>query len=124
MIKIAVYIEKFVAYVDLRLAERRGSDVTQLPRAVVDRAAGSRTRRCAQAPQTPCRRFPINRLPGEASSSAASFRRQAPQLFYSTSNSPAAPIPPPTHMVTTTQRTPRLLPSISAWPTMRAPDIP
>src|SRR5439155_25778304 len=44
--------------------------------------------------------------------------------IYSTSKSPAAPMPPPTHMVTTTQRTPRLLPSISAWPTMRAPDIP
>ena len=41
-----------------------------------------------------------------------------------TSNSPAAPWPPPMHMVTTTYLTPRRLPSISAWPTMRAPLMP
>ena len=32
------------------------------------------------------------------------------------SNSPAAPWPPPMHMVTTTRLAPRRLPSISAWP--------
>ena len=42
----------------------------------------------------------------------------------STSNRPAAPIPPPTHMVTTTWRTPRRRPSMRAWPVMRAPDMP
>ena len=41
-----------------------------------------------------------------------------------TSNRPAAPIPPPTHMVITTYLTPRRLPSISAWPIMREPLIP
>ena len=50
-----------------------------------------------------------------------SCRRGAHQ---STSNSPAAPMPPPTHIVTTTYLTPRRLPSISACPTRRAPDIP
>jgi hypothetical protein len=45
-------------------------------------------------------------------------------LLYTTSNSPAAPIPPPMHMVTTTYFTPRRLPSISAWPTRRLPVIP
>ena len=36
MIKITVHIEKFVAYVDLGLAETRRSNVTQSPKAVVD----------------------------------------------------------------------------------------
>ena len=43
---------------------------------------------------------------------------------HSTSNSPAAPMPPPTHIVTTTYFAPRRLPSISAWPVRRAPDMP
>jgi len=43
---------------------------------------------------------------------------------YPTSNNPAAPIPPPTHIVTTTYFAPRRLPSISAWPVIRAPDMP
>src|SRR5206468_156124 len=43
---------------------------------------------------------------------------------YTTSNNPAAPIPPPTHMVTTTRLAPRRRPSMSAWPTSRAPDMP
>ena len=42
----------------------------------------------------------------------------------STSNSPAAPIPPPTHIVTMTCFTPRRLPSMRAWPVMRAPLMP
>ncbi len=46
------------------------------------------------------------------------------EACYSTSNSPAAPMPPPTHMVTTTYFTPRRLPSSRAWPTMRAPLMP
>ena len=41
-----------------------------------------------------------------------------------TSNSPAAPIPPPTHIVITTYLTPRRLPSISACPVIRDPLIP
>ena len=44
--------------------------------------------------------------------------------LYRTSKSPAAPMPPPTHMVTTMYRTPRRLPSRRAWPTILAPDIP
>ena len=35
------------------------------------------------------------------------------------SNNPAAPMPPPTHIVTTTYLTPRRLPSIKAWPVRR-----
>lgn len=45
-------------------------------------------------------------------------------LAQATSNSPAAPIPPAMHIVTTTNFTPRRLPSISACPTSRAPDMP
>src|SRR5581483_32004 len=41
-----------------------------------------------------------------------------------TSNSPAAPMPPPTHIVTTTCVAPRRRPSMSACPTSRAPDMP
>src|SRR5262249_37471238 len=37
---------------------------------------------------------------------------------------PAAPIPPPMHIVTTTCFTPRRRPSISAWPTRREPETP
>ena len=40
------------------------------------------------------------------------------------SNRPAAPMPPPMHMVTTPYLAPRRLPSIKTWPVMRAPDIP
>ena len=40
---------------------------------------------------------------------------------YTTSNSPAAPMPPPMHIVTTTRLAPRRLPSMSAWPTSRWP---
>src|SRR6218665_3600132 len=44
--------------------------------------------------------------------------------IYSTSKTPAAPMPPPMHMVTHTRRAPRRLPSISAWPVRRWPDTP
>jgi hypothetical protein len=44
--------------------------------------------------------------------------------FYATSKRPAAPMPPPTHMVTTTYFTPRRFPSMRAWPTIRAPLMP
>ena len=44
--------------------------------------------------------------------------------YQATSNNPAAPMPVPTHMVTTTYLTPRRLPSISAWPTRREPVVP
>ena len=40
------------------------------------------------------------------------------------SNRPAAPWPPPMHMVMTAYFTPRRLPSIRAWPVMRAPLMP
>mgnify|MGYP000933125057 CR=1 FL=1 len=43
---------------------------------------------------------------------------------HATSNRPAAPMPPPMHMVTTIFLAPRRLPSMSAWPTRRAPDTP
>src|SRR5258708_32204871 len=41
-----------------------------------------------------------------------------------TSKSPAAPMPPPMHIVTTTNFAPRRRPSISAGPVRRAPDPP
>ena len=40
------------------------------------------------------------------------------------SNRPAAPMPPPTHIVTMPYLAPRRLPSIRTWPVMRAPDMP
>ena len=43
---------------------------------------------------------------------------------HSTSNTPAAPMPPPMHMVTQTFLAPRRLPSISAWPVSRWPLTP
>ncbi|MCY1526494.1 hypothetical protein D9M68_615210 [compost metagenome] len=43
---------------------------------------------------------------------------------YRTSNTPAAPMPPPMHIVTTTFLAPRRLPSMSAWPVRRWPLTP
>jgi len=40
---LAVYLEKFVAYVDLRLAEWRRCDAAQSPRERLDHAAGGPT---------------------------------------------------------------------------------
>src|SRR5262245_43460925 len=40
------------------------------------------------------------------------------------SNRPAAPMPPPTHIVATTHRARRRLPSCKRWPTIRAPLMP
>ena len=40
------------------------------------------------------------------------------------SKSPAAPMPPPMHIVTTPSLAPRRLPSISRWPVRRWPDTP
>src|SRR5262249_13073204 len=40
------------------------------------------------------------------------------------SKGPGAPWPPPMHMVMTTCLAPRRLPSMRAWPVMRAPDMP
>ncbi len=51
-------------------------------------------------------------------------RVQCIRRRYATSNSPAAPMPPPMHIVTTTYLTPRRLPSINAWPTKREPVMP
>ena len=48
----------------------------------------------------------------------------APERRYAISNSPAAPMPPPMHIVTTTRLARRRFPSSSAWPVMRAPLIP
>ena len=48
--------------------------------------------------------------------STSSAMTNQPQAI---SNSPAAPMPPATHIETTTYLTPRRLPSISAWPTSR-----
>src|ERR1700760_2918906 len=52
------------------------------------------------------------------------FRRDDGKNYCNTSNSPAAPMPPPTHMVTTAYFALRRRPSISAWPVKRAPDMP
>src|SRR4051812_3817013 len=43
---------------------------------------------------------------------------------FTTSNNPAAPMPPPMHIVTTTFFALRRRPSMSAWPTRRAPLMP
>src|SRR6185369_592999 len=43
---------------------------------------------------------------------------------YAISNRPAAPMPPPMHIVTTTYLTPRPLPSSNACPVSRVPDTP
>ena len=47
-----------------------------------------------------------------------------PMVAQRTSNTPAAPMPPPMHMVTQTNLAPRLLPSIRAWPVRRWPLTP
>src|SRR5262249_16572739 len=47
-----------------------------------------------------------------------------PPFSNTTSNTPAAPLPRPMHMVTTTSFAPRRLPPISAWPTRRPPLMP
>ena len=52
------------------------------------------------------------------------FRPPAPAEPQQTSNSPAAPMPPPMHMVHTTCFAPRRRPSIKAWPTSLEPDMP
>ena len=41
-----------------------------------------------------------------------------------TSKRPAAPMPPPMHMVQTTRRAPRRRPSMRAWPVRRLPVMP
>ena len=48
----------------------------------------------------------------------------ATNVGYSTSKIPAAPMPPPIHIVTQTRLAPRRLPSISAWPVRRWPVTP
>src|SRR5688572_3293160 len=58
-------------------------------------------------------------LPGELARCGAPV-----ELAHATSKSPAAPMPPPMHIVTTTSFAPRRLPSMSAWPTRRAPLMP
>lgn len=49
---------------------------------------------------------------------------RSPRAVHSTSNRPAAPMPPPTHIVTTTYFAPRRLPSIRACMVQRAPVMP
>ena len=86
--------------------------------------ASNRVKRLAARPKRPAH------YASEASiiDAKASLGRKKNQarflLFYKTSNKPAAPMPPPMHMVTTTFLALRLLPSISAWPTSRAPVMP
>ncbi len=90
---------------------RRGRDpVTHRSRPIVARARpglGRRERRGRETPPAP-------------SDPVAALRPCAQP----TSNRPAAPMPPPMHMVTTTFFAPRRLPSISACPARRAPDMP
>src|SRR5262245_30225695 len=49
---------------------------------------------------------PRHSTPGDTA-----LRRERSGRTYAISNKPAAPMPPPTHMVTTTRRAPRRLPS-------------
>ena len=73
---------------------------------------------------------PLGDLQAQAARAAGDERHLALEVeelaraHHATSNSPAAPMPPPMHIVTTTYFTPRRLPSISAWPTRRAPVMP
>lgn len=53
-----------------------------------------------------------------------SFRERNRSELQKISNNPAAPMPPPTHMVTTPYLALRRLPSMSRWPVILAPDIP
>src|ERR1700733_4241138 len=67
-----------------------------------------------------------NDIAAAAKAGKAGKRSMAPTLRirYATSNSPAAPMPPPMHMVVTTYLTPRRLPSMRACPTRRDPETP
>lgn len=80
---------------------------------------------------------PLRRTPAAAEARAGERSREGappahvaptarlrPALGHATSKRPAAPMPPPMHIVTTTYFTPRRFPSMSACPTMRAPLIP
>ena len=60
----------------------------------------------------------------DAGLQAAAIARNEAARPQNISNSPAAPMPPPTHIVTTPYFAPRRLPSIRTWPVMRAPDMP
>src|ERR1019366_5604882 len=73
----------------------------------------------------------IGRRLGRAYVGAAQQRQSEKQdesgLFHQAgriSNRPAAPMPPPMHMVTTPSLAPRRRPSSSRWPVMGAPDRP
>src|SRR5690606_26894586 len=72
----------------------------------------------------------LRHLQAEPARAAGDERRLAGQIeelldrHHATSNRPAAPCPPPMHMVTTTYLAPRRLPSISAWPVSRLPVTP
>ena len=55
---------------------------------------------------------------------ARALANKRPPSRQSTSKIPAAPMPPPMHMVTQTRLAPRRLPSIRAWPVRRWPLTP
>src|SRR5262249_45276038 len=98
-----------------------------------------RFQRCPPAPRAPRPQPPAQPLvgpPPEGGGAAAlgsgpqggrAARRDGPSFCgqgQKISNSPAAPIPPPMHMVTTPSFAPRRLPSYMTWPTQRAPVMP
>ncbi len=72
-------------------------------------------------------RFPVLNAPASHGRDARRATQQGvPSMSccQSTSNTPAAPMPPPMHIVTTTRLALRRLPSISAWPVRRWPLTP
>ena len=71
-----------------------------------------------------CRAASANPQKGRVGSGEGNTFPSPAFLIQATSNSPAAPWPPPMHIVITTYFAPRRLPSISAWPVIRAPLMP
>src|SRR5699024_7421190 len=133
---LVVAAEQFLAsgHLDLlRLPEREGIDRPGAPGPAVIAMAVAHGEGCAACGDfdgaaeagTSMNRFLVGHdtLPeqGWRQEPVAGFRCYNSREVEQTSKSPAAPMPPPTHMVTTTWRAPRRRPSSRAWPTSRAP---
>ena len=73
---------------------------------------------------TPTRASVPPRTPRRASSACNSTPATSPSEPCAISNRPAAPWPPPMHIVTTPHLAPRRLPSCRMWPAQRAPVMP
>ena len=107
-------------------ARRSSSTCATSTRRRTRAARGSRTRASGGRMQ---RRLGLGEASDDATSPTFGLRPADGRVRQKISNSPAAPWPPPTHIVTTPYLTfgSRALarrPSSSVWPTMRAPVIP